>query len=520
MDPILRMMLQLYASQLAQIDSRIDQTWDKAVQALLKSVVPESRRWPVPAYTVMRCQPRDPVVEIDPYTRFFYRERRDGGQTFFFSATRKTRLLAAHLRHLIYVDGSSARDLMQSADGRPVRVMAGATSSETANVYAAIEFAGQPSALRKATLYIKGSREIARQFRWAYWHPSNGTGQFNEQSCFCPGLTTTIENLFPETDGDADWGGLRTTADLFRSLEDYFVVLPEQFANDWQVCAAPEEIRTSLTRSGIPPIPPDRRYYWIRLELPRGGDRLAVQPPIGLYLDSFIALNKNELRLFKHTGGNRLIEIELPEELSEILELSQVTDSLGREYKPRHEMTGETGKQQYAVEERERRLVLWFDFFNTLESPPDALTVTYAITAGTAANGIEAGKINELYENHPGIQSAENLIPTAGAIPAKTDAQVVDEMSARLRNRNRALTFDEIANWAKTFDPRIRDVVCENGVERGERGVHRCIRVRVSVGADDLYSHDEARLLKSRLHSFLKARSGVNTQFAVEVAAA
>jgi hypothetical protein len=517
LDPILRMLLQLYAGQLAQIDRRIDETWETAVQSLLRSVVPESRRWPVPAYTVMRCQPRDPVVDIDPYARFFYRERREGGQTFFFSATRKTRLLAATVKHLIYTDSSSSRDLLQSADGRPVRMMAGPAGAGAASIYAAVEYAGPPSAFKQATLFIKGSRDVARQLRWGYWHPAGADGKFADHARFCPGMTSSIDDLFPAGDRQIDWGGLRTTADLFKPIEDLFLTLPESFAAEWQPSTTPEAARAAISKAGLSPVPAENKFYWLRIDLPRGGDRQALQPPVGLCFDSFIALNKNELRLFKHTGGNRLVEIELPEEISEILEISQVVDSQGREYTPRHELKGEPTKQQYAVEEREKRLVLWFDFFNTMEMPPDSLTVTYAVTAGAAANGIEANKINELYESHPGITSAENLIPVAGAIPAKSEAQLIEEVSARLRNRDRALSFEEISSWARTFDPRIKNALCENGVERGEHGVHRCIRVLVQVTADDLFSNDEARLLQVRLHSFLKSRSAVNTQFAVEV---
>ena len=75
LDPIVRMLLQLYADQLAKIDKRIDRTWEVATGALIKALSPESKRWPVPAFTVMRCQAADPVVEIDPHVRFFYKEK-------------------------------------------------------------------------------------------------------------------------------------------------------------------------------------------------------------------------------------------------------------------------------------------------------------------------------------------------------------------------------------------------------------------------------------------------------------
>ncbi|HWR83009.1 MAG TPA: hypothetical protein VN285_06885, partial [Candidatus Deferrimicrobium sp.] len=121
------------------------------------------------------------------------------------------------------------------------------------------------------------------------------------------------------------------------------------------------------------------------------------------------------------------------------------------------------------------------------------------------------------YESHPGIRTAENIIPTTGAIPARTELQIITEASARLRSRDRALTFSEIANWARTFDPRIKRAVCENGVQRAERGVRRCIVVTAYVTGADFYSEDETSVLRTRLQSFLKSRSPVNTQFTVEI---
>ena len=91
------------------------------------------------------------------------------------------------------------------------------------------------------------------------------------------------------------------------------------------------------------------------------------------------------------------------------------------------------------------------------------------------------------------------------------------EVSSRLRNRDRALNFQEIASWTKTFDPRITKAECENSVERAARGVRRCILIKAHVGAEDFYSEDETALLKQRLKEFLKSRAPVNTRFQVEI---
>ncbi|HVP07430.1 MAG TPA: hypothetical protein VMS71_06275 [Candidatus Acidoferrum sp.] len=517
MDPILRTLLQIYAHQLAEIDNRVGQTWQVATTALLKAVAPESRRWPVPAFTVMRCLPRDPVVEVDPFTRFFYRERREGGQTFFFSPPRKEKLLAAKAKHIYYVENGIATDLTSSSEARgPIKPVASAVQQGPAQIFIGVEFTGAVSAFKQATIFIKGIKEALKQFRWAYWTPGSSAG-YVEEARFCPGLTVSVTDLFSATGRELDWGGLRKTADLFAALEDNFVMLPDDFVARWEASPLGEQLSGLLSRSRVTPPERNAKLYWIRLDLPTGGDRQALRTSIQIYFDAFIALNKNELKLFKHTGGNRLVEVELPEEINSILDVTQVVDSNGREYHPQHELPAQRATDHYSIEERDNHLVLWFDFFSATEEPPESLSVVYTVTAGTAANGIEAGKVNELYESHPGLQSAENIVPVMGAIPARTDAQIVSEVGARLRNRDRVLSFPEISNWVMTFDPRIQKARCENGVERGERGVHRCIVVRALFPAQEVYSQDEVELLRSRLHGFLKSRAPVNTQFKVEI---
>lgn len=519
LDPILRIMLQMYSHQLAQIDGRIDQVWEAAVGSLIRSLCPEGVHWPVPAYTVMRCQVTDPVVEVDTHTKIFYKERRDTGQTFFFSPLRNEKLVSAQVRHMFLTVDNTLVDLSPPSEAAPAsfsRPRPAFAAGGKYRLYLGIDHPGPAGDLDQATVFMMGPQDLLKQMRWAYWYPGAKNGHGDEAAGFCPGMFPGLERLFAEGRG-ADWGGLRTGRDLFQPLEDNFIVLPAQFTGRWEAGPPEPSLEALLSRQGIAVNSSSGHLYWIRLELPPGGDKTKFQSPFEMYLNCFIAVNKSELTLFKHTGGNRLVEVELPEDLAGILEINSVVDSAGREYVARHQAGKDPNHRFYSPEERDGRLVLWFDFSSQLELPPDSLTINYATTAGVAANAIEAGKITELYESHPGISTVVNIVPTAGAIPAKTDRQIMTEVSARLRNRDRALTFGEISRWVMTFDPRITAAVCENGVERAPRGVRRCIVVRVTVGGGRLYSNDEAKLLQSRLTSFLKSRSAVNTQYRVEI---
>lgn len=521
LDPILRLLLQLYSNQLAQIDTRIDHVWEVATNSLIRALCPESMRWPIPAFTVMRCEPVDPVVEIDPYVKFFYREKREGGQTFFFSALRPQRLIDAKIKHIYLQVDNHLIDLSPlSGDRLSTTTSRPRTAFKSGNdyrIYIGVDHNGPPSDFANAAVFLKGMPDVLKQLRWAYWYPGSQFGGVYEDSGFCPGTTLSFNDILASPGQNSEWGGLRTGTDLFKSLQDSFVILPEKFTGTWESGPPDENLAALIASHDI--IPPDDsvNLYWIRLNLPPGGDKSKLQSPFEVYFNCFITVNKNELTLFKHTGGNRLVEVELPEDISNILEVTGVVDSSGREYLPRHQIGAGSSARYYTPEERNHRLVLWFDFASALEMPPDSLTINYSVTAGVDANGIEAGKINELYENHPGISSAVNIIPTAGAIPAKTEKQIIDEVKARLRNRDRSLSFDEISRWTMTFDPRILKAVGENGVERSSRGVRRCLVVKATVNDADFYSDDEIKLLQTRLASFLKARSPVNTHYRVEI---
>ena len=331
-------------------------------------------------------------------------------------------------------------------------------------------------------------------------------------------MECSIEDVLSNTKKITNWGGLRNGRDLFNALESNFVTLQSSFSEKWVESPIDKELAQLCDENMVAAPTPDEYYYWIKMDLPVKGERNAFQFPLNFYFDCFVVTNKNELTLFKHTGGNRLVEIEIPEDIHTILEIISVVDSEGSDYYDVHNLQSIEDQRVYILEERGEKLVLWIDFTNLLETIPDSITVSYAVTSGTDANGIDKGKISDLYENHPGIKSCENIVPVTGAIPARTEKQILTEVSTRLRQRDRAITFDDISSWATTFDPRIKNVTCKNGIERIKKGgVRRCVILALSLNFEEFYSNDEVSLLKTRLIHFLKARSQVNSQYQVEV---
>ncbi len=519
MDPVLRILLRLYASQLASIDSRIEQTWKSASNALIKSLYPEELRWPVPAYTVMRAEPSDPVVYVDIHTQFFYKEDRDEGHTFFFSSLRNEKLLKAELKNIYFTFGNRAYDISPlKRDSTKVSstFQPSAISGKDAVLYVTIEHQGQADDFTDSILFLQGIDGALEQLRWAKWLPCVD-GHFYQDGGFCPGLYGTLDDIFSCRGEIMDWGGLRRNSDLFKPLENNFVIIPKDFATAWRSGLPDRDFMKILEECGIDPPEEAEKLYWIKILLPGRGDKSVFQQSFKMNFDCFIAVNKKEKTLFKHTGGNRLVEIEILENINDIVEIISVTDSEGNNFIPRHEALTGDEKRFYTVIEENARLCLFFDFSSEIELPPESITVNYSVTNGTKANGISAGKVSELYESHPGMISLQNITPVSGAIPAKTEEQIVNEVSCRLRGRDRAMTLDQIVNWAKTFDQRILRADCEKGVMRTQGGLRKCVVVKVTVREKDFYSDDEINLINLRLAAFLKARTSINSQFKVEV---
>ena len=384
--------------------------------------------------------------------------------------------------------------------------------------YLGIQFEGGASDFDGSRLFLLGNSEALKQLRWSSWSPGSAEGLFQEENSFCPGIVSSSDELSHLYQGlSTDWGGLRSSVDLFSPIHDNFVFLSTEFVSAWEKAHLDEDLAGIMSDNGID-IPGDESpLYWIKIDLPEGGDRTKLNSSLQFHFSCFIATNTSELTLFKHTGGNPLVEIEIPEDISSLLEISAVVDSNANEYLPVHEVEPGSDIRIYAADERDGHPLIWLDFSPHMEVPPDAVTVYYSVTASTDANGIEAGKINELYESHPGIVGAENIIPTSGAVPAKTEEQIVTEAKTRLRDRDRALSFQEISRWARTFDPRIIDASCANSTELTSRGVRRSIAVLLSIEQEGFYSEDEISLLQRRLTSFLKSRVPVNTHFKVGI---
>ncbi len=530
LDPILRLLLGAFAYQIEKLNQRINSTWDQAFRSLVRNVFVEGLRWPVPASTVMKAEPRDEILELDSSVKFLYKDEKEE-RDFIFSPLGKVRLLKAELILAYFCSGPTLFQLIPEADNDKSkgekkaalppegRKVTSPPPPESA-LYLGIRYNGSPRDFLDVPVFFGTDEKTLHQIRWSRWYLSSPEGYFFAESSFCPGTRPQrkTQSLGPPRKPFVFLGGLGEGADLFESLTDHFFYLPPSHLASWGKCGAPYDLQKLVPNRLVEEHGPvSEKLFWIKIVLPEEGDRTLLSHLKDIHFNCVVTINKKDLTFFKHTAGNQFLEVELPEECSTILSIDSVVDSDNREYQNQLNLTSSETAFTYLTEERNKHMILWFDFSNYPGSIPNSVSVNYSSTYGPLGNGIEAGKIEQLWERHPGIRSVTNVLPTGGGMPAKTPEELCSEISSLLRNRGRAVSFQEMEHWARLFDSRITSAECRNVIRKGPQGAFRCTQVDVRVKSHEFCSGDELKLFKRRLERFLKARSLVNVSIETNI---
>lgn len=528
LDPVIRLLLGTFAHQIEKLNQKINATWDQTFVSLVRSVFAEGLRWPVPASTVMKVDPTDQIVELDPTVRFLYRDEKEE-RNLAFVPLGKTKLLNARLASAYYLTekglvpvmpggGDPAGGDQESAGGAADTGPIPPSSSPRHRLYLGIRYQGSSADFVNVPLLVHTDQEAIHQIRWSKWCLSSAEGYFPEDGSFCPGVDSGQgpDSADPGRKTFTFLGGMFDAGDLFKSLTDRFFYLPPARLARWGKCQIPNDLQKLVSPASLQDQGREaERLLWIRMELPDRGDKTSFSSLREVYFNCLVVVNKNDLTSFRYTAGNRLLEVELPEESSTILGIDSVLDSNGRDYQSRLNLSSDKTPFGYVTEEREGRLALWFDFTNYPGAIPNSVSIRYSTTVGPLGNGLEAGKIEQLWESHPGIKGATNILPTGGGMPAKSPEELLSEISSLLRNRGRAVSFEEIQRWAELFDSRVTSAECENVIRKGPQGASRCTRVNVRLEPGGFYSEDELRLFRERLERFLRERSLINVSIEV-----
>jgi len=507
LDPVLRLFLGTFAHQVEKLNQKINSTWDQTFRSLARNIFAEGLRRPVPACTVMKVDPADQILELNSSVQFSYQDEKEE-RSLIFSPLSKAKLMKAETALVYYHSEQDLFQLVPKVDNYGRGLFPGGSRklpSELAaehSLYLGIRYDGPVQDFCDVPIFFHLDEKALAHIRWSKWFFSSADGYFSEESSFCPGVDAQQKPEFSESQEEDIFSlsGVCGSADLFGSFGNYFFYLPPFHLDRWQKSRMPHDLQ-KLGPADVVDQQTSRseKLLWIKIRLPKKADKTLLGT------------------LNKHTAGNELLEIELPEESTSILSIDSVVDSNNRKYQNRLNLLSSKTSFSYVTEERNGHLILWFDFSDHSGPVPSSISVSYSTTLGSQGNGIEAGKIQSLWERHPGIRSVTNILPTSGGMPARTQEELLSEISSLLRNRGRAVSFEEIQAWTTSFDPRIGSAECKNVVRKSSAGAFRCTQVNVRVKGEEFYSDDELKLLKKRLEDFLKARSLINVPIEVNI---
>jgi hypothetical protein len=149
---------------------------------------------------------------------------------------------------------------------------------------------------------------------------------------------------------------------------------------------------------------------------------------------------------------------------------------------------------------------------------PDRFSLSYRISSGDAANGIDPGLLNSLYNPHPGVESVINIIATRGGTSARSFNDMIKVFPRVLQSYNRAVVPSDFESLAIAFDKRIIAARATNGSIERDGVLRGCIEIELDMGGYSFDLEEEESLFLSRLSKFLEMRSPVGTVITARVA--
>jgi len=251
--------------------------------------------------------------------------------------------------------------------------------------------------------------------------------------------------------------------------------------------------------------------YWIQIEFDKHIPTNIFKSFEYAATNCAVAINSHFQRQSFYYHGPGAVAIELQVPAKNLYDITSLDDNHGREYQNIY-TARKNGDDDCRYVPRVDGDALKIIVAPPKRGPmPDRFSVSYRIAAGEAANGINPGLINSLYNPFPGIESVLNLIESRGGVDARSFDEMVATFPQVLRSRNRAIAISDYQALALAFDSRIKSARAQQGSAVRNGLLARCVEVAVDLGSRRFALKEEAGLFTARLERYLEARSPMGT---------
>ncbi len=198
--------------------------------------------------------------------------------------------------------------------------------------------------------------------------------------------------------------------------------------------------------------------YWIQIESDK---RIPTEGLNSFKLaatNCVVGLNAHYLKQSYFYHGPGPMEINPQNTADEIFEIVSLDDNRGRSYSNIYMSARNAQNQYHYVPRIDGNIFKLIVIPPETEKIPDRFSLSYRISSGEMANGIEAGLIDSLYNPHPGIESVINITTTKGGTYAGSFNDMLKAFPSVLQSYNRAVVPSDFESLAISFDRRVVSV--------------------------------------------------------------
>ena len=508
------MMFKAVASKLKDVNDKINNISESIINDLACRIFFDGLLHPIPSSTILKFSTGSSITGVDILTEACWVNTSiQPSVTFYFSPVEPKELypLEAAFAFSVGEEGVNVLWTNPEWEGRGEFLghfeMEKTTSIPAGKdyVYIGLKSAAQDLAVPQTDIFIQASPVLLEYLRWSRWRFARADGVLGDP--VVPGQEKLKKirgrRAVPEL---SIWGHNYYPFEHKEEYQEYFFDIQKGGAGD-----TPSQLRQILSAASGELLGNLGPLYWIQIQSDK---KIPLQDMKSFELaatNCVVGLNAHYLKQNYFYHGPGPMEIRPQNTADEIFEIVSVDDNHGHEYSNVYSAWGDTENQCYFIPRIDGNSL------SLIVNPPEAgpfpdrFSLSYRISSGESANGINAGLLNSLYNPHPGIESVINITKTRGGTTARSYKDMIKAFPRVLQSYNRAVVPSDFESLAISFDKRI--VSAEAGTGSVERdGVLRgCIQVEVDMGGFSFDLPEEGSLFLSRLAKFLEMRSPVGT---------
>jgi hypothetical protein len=508
------MMFRAVASRLKEVNDKINNISESIINDLACRIFFDGLLHPIPSSTILKFSTGSSTTGVDILTEACWVNTSiQPSVTFYFSPVEPKELypIEAAFAFSVNEEGVSVLWTNPEWEGRgeflghfEMEKKASAPMDKDC-IYIGLKSAAQDLAVPQTDIFIQASPVLLEYLRWSRWRFAGTDGVFGDS--VVPGKEKLKKirdkRAVPEL---SVWGHNYYPFEHKEEYQEYFFDIHKGVAGD-----TPSQLRQILSAASGELLNNLGPLYWIQIQSDK---KIPLQEVKSFELaatNCVVGLNAHYLKQNYFYHGPGPMEIRPQNTADEIFEIVSLDDNHGRDYSNVYTASRDGESKSNFIPRIDGNVLSLIVNPPETGPIPDRFSLSYRISSGENANGINAGLLNSLYNPHPGIESVINITKTKGGTSARSFKDMLKAFPRVLQSYNRAVVPSDFESLAISFDKRIVSADSRPGSVERDGVLRGCIQVEVDMGGFGFDLPEEGSLFLSRLAKFLEMRSPIGT---------